>query len=201
MARYYGEYLYKELLRNQLGRTAQVVESATKREGRAARSPSGADLARIAELSGLEDALLLIRREQFRILYPAPADLESSSAFLGDEGAREELLRTLSQMVMHGSEEGYFSLTWEGNPGPHEQRHFVFVAPAGSLLCVLLLPEQDMQISGGSLAGALPAVVAERLRGYLLLSIPFVMLASVLIWLAARGAAVEPGPSATEEAT
>ena len=198
MSRYYGVHVYKEHLRGQLGRVAEVVERA-EAEGNAEEKDDrlGKELALLALLSGLEPHLLFLMGKEFQILYPL-APVRGPLSFLDEPEPREALFRAVRQMVRQQAQEGYLSLSRSAHPNPQADRWFLVVEPAGEhLLCLLLLPEDKVDRSGSTLEGALSAMLKEKLRRYLLLTVSFLIVVSGLIGLLVRSAGAEPDRSGT----
>jgi hypothetical protein len=199
MSRYYGVHVYKEHLRGQLGRVAGVAEQVAE-EGEMGEQGDhlGEDLARLALLSGLEPYLLFLEEEEgYEILYPV-SPVSGPLAFVDETEPRETLFRAVRQMARQQAREGHFSVPRNAGQNPQADRWFLVVEPAGQhLLCILLLPEDRIDRSGTTLEGALSAMLEEKLRRYLLLTVSFSILVSGLIGLLVRNAGTEPDQAGT----
>lgn len=199
VARYYGIYVGKEALRAALARVASAIELARgERQGPREGSVSEEICGSIFSLSGLERFLLVLERERLNpVCLGGPGQGEAGSA-LADEGFREGFFHVLRQMDRQQATEGLFSLGKRSGRTGSPEKWFVLLQPAGpQVLCVLLLPESELNRAGGSLEEALSVLVKRRRRRYLFFSAGFCNLLSAVIALLVKNGRPRSAPKQT----
>jgi hypothetical protein len=192
LPRFYGMYLYKEYVRARLEEAARLVslleyERVQSTGGETTQMFTGEGRESLDLLIGHEETLIVVEREDLRILHPSEPPYGAAD-FLGDPEARIAFLRTLGRMEANGSRGGYFSIEASDVSGESKRRRwFLTVAPAGeALLCVLPVPEERVSRSGGTLEQAQEDLLQERRKQFVLLTLPVVVLSSVFIGVLCR---------------
>ena len=192
LPRFYGMYLYKETVRARLEEAARVVGTMEDQriqsiDGETTEGFTEEGRESLGLLFGPEEALVVVEREGLSILHPSEPPY-GAAYFLDDGEARTAFLRTLQRMEANGSRGGYFSIHASHVSGESKRRRwFLAVAPAGEdLLCILPVPEERVSRSGGILEEAQGDLLQERRRRFVLLTLPVVVLSSVLIGVLCR---------------
>jgi hypothetical protein len=192
LPRFYGMYLYKEHIRARLEEASRLVGLL---ENDRVQGIGGETTEVFTEegretldlLFGPEEALVVVERKGLRILHPS-APSYGTADFLGDPEARSAFLRTLERMEANRSRGGYFSIDASDVSGESKRRRwFLTLAPAGeALLCVLPVPEERVNRSGGTLEEAQEDLLQEKRRQFVLLTLPVVVLSTLFIGVLCR---------------
>lgn len=195
VARYYGVYMGKEILRAALARVASAMETEQQKEGQGSVSQEVCNS--VLVLPGLERFLLVLDRESLNPVCSGGLGWEVAGHVLADEGSREMLFRVLRQMDRQQATEGFLSLGWRsGGTGISEEKWFVLLQPAGrKVLCTLLVPESELDRTGDSFQQALSVLVEKRGSRYLALSVFFCILVSAVIALLVQKGRPQTGPA------
>jgi hypothetical protein len=202
--RHYGIHLYKQQLQGQLELFARVINlfennvAQTRLEYLNQKYHRG-EIDQMAVLFGLNMPVMVFQRDDFAILYPTrPAG--PLATFLENSAARDDLVKALKRMVEKGDKEGYFSLPGSGTDPKTDDRHWYLSAAysGGNLLCILLVDEASIQVSGDTLESTQGAWFRDRLRRYLLITLPVLALSSLMILLIALRGRL-PGVSREQE--
>ncbi len=197
VARYYGIYVGKEALRAALARVASAIELARReRQGQREGAVSEEACGPISRLSGLERFLVVLERERLNpVCLGEPGQAEAGSA-LGDEGFREAFFHVVRQMDRQQATEGLLSLGERSGRTGSPEKWFVLLQPAGrQVLCVLLVPESELNRAGGSLEQAFSVLLKGREKRYLFLSAGFCVLLSAVIALLVQKGRPRTGPA------
>lgn len=204
LPRFYGLHLYKNQILGQLELFAKVVDQFETRKPYSTlaylhEKYNTSEIDQIANLFGLDNPFLLVQREGFRVIHPLEptGDL---AVLLQDPGIRKDFFRTLKRVTDKESKEGYFFVdARRSSSRPAVTRWFLTVAYAGEeLLCILMVPEEQMDDSGKILQSAQEALFQETLKKFLYFSLPILILTSGLVgFLCFRG--VNPGKDGKEE--
>ena len=187
LPRFYGIHLYKKQIFGQLELFAKVVDQF---ESRQLRSPltflkekyDKNEIDQMAHLFGLDQPFLQVRRNGLRVLHPS-SPTGALAAVLQDPYDSKAFFHTLKRITDQGSKEGYFSVG-ASHPAsqPFAARWYLAVAYAGQeLLCILMIPEEQTNDSGNILHAAQEALFQEKRKKFIYVSLPFSILASVLI--------------------
>ena len=192
LPRFYGMYLYKEHVR---ARIEETVRQLGLHEGRKEREGRGGWVDRLTEEEerrlqrafGPDEGFIVVARPGFRILYPCRPPY-GEAEFLGDPGGREAFMRTLQRMDETEVRSGYLSIASPGAPENQGKRcWYLAVVPAGAdLLCVLAVPESRIRLSGGILEEAQEGLLQGRIKRFVSLTLPVVILSSLFIWILYR---------------
>ncbi len=192
LPRFYGMYLYKEHIRTRLEETARqmvLYEDRRGREGDAGRvnGLTEEQQGSFDRLFGPNEALIILERPGFRILYPCEPPY-GGAEFLDDPEGRTAFMRTLQRMDETEIRGGYLSILSAGaSEHPGKRCWYLAVAPAGEdLLCVLAVPEARIRLSGGILEEAQGGLIEGRIRRFVSLTLPVVVLSSLFIWILYR---------------
>jgi len=203
--RYYGVHLCREQARGQLELFARVVDLFERGEFRTRlayldQKYQRGEIGQMAALFGLGHPLLVVQRPTFEVLYPARPG-GPLAPLLDNPAAREALVESLRRMAGRGEKEGVFSMPG-GGAGPHPADghwHLSVAYSGGDLLCVLLVPEETVLRAGQTLETAQSDRFRERLHRYLLITVPFLSLVSLLTVLLVLRMPARGGPRGPEK--
>lgn len=200
LPRFFGIHLYKQQVLRQLELFAGVVDQLDRVKSEAFTDALNEEfdlneIGMLARLSGLDEALLLVRSKGLEILYPSSPG-EKLAPVMGDSGDRRALLRTLQHIAENRAREGYFSIAPKDDSlGQGVSRWYLAVAYAGKdLLCVFMIPEETVSGAGATLQSAQEALFEDRLSRFLSCTLPVMVLSSILI----GGLCLRRKPSAGE---
>jgi hypothetical protein len=192
LPRFYGMYLYKEHVRARLQEAARQVSLFKKQsvdgiEAGTAEAVTEEERRDLDLLFGPGESLVVVVRKGLRILYPSGPPYGSAD-FLDEPEARAAFLRTLRRIDRKGSPGGYFSIKTSDASGASVTRGwFLAVAKAGEdLLCIVPVPEERIRRSGGILEEAQQNLLQASRRRFVRLTLPVVVLNTVLIGILYR---------------
>lgn len=197
VAKYYGVYVGKEVLRAALARVAHAVETAQKEGQGWQEGESPQEIcSSVSTLSGLERFLLVLDRRSLNPICLGGSGREGASLVLADEGFRETLFRVLRQMDRQQATESLLSRGERPGGAGSSEKWFILLMPAGDkVLCALLVPEGELDRTGDSFEQALSVLVEKRERRYLALSVFFCILVSAVIALLVQKGRPQTGPA------
>lgn len=188
LPRFYGMHLRRQEVQQRLELFAQVVARLDRETGKTAPEWLGVRsveevVDEMAGLFGLEQPLLMVQQEGLEIRYPSSPQ-GPLAVILQDPGCRKALLHVLGRMTAGGLREAFCSLG-PGGPSPAvAARWYLVTACRGDgFLWVLMMPERTVDLAGSHLQAAQQALVEEGLDRFLTVTLPAVILASLLIGL------------------
>jgi hypothetical protein len=186
LPRFYGIHLHKEQTRKQLECFARFAGSMED-VGRLASPglPNAREirerLGEAARLFGLDGPLLVLGRDRLQVLYTASPE-GTLASILGDAGTREALFLVVSKMAAEGLREGFCYLGASGPAAAASARWYLLAAYAGrSILCVLMVPEKNVNGAGDHLLLAQDTLLRESLTRFVMVTLPIVFVSSM--WL------------------